>query len=96
MQGALMGSSGEVRRRRAVGLVRRNNLHAGGLAQRLGAGDTASQRDAEMGSQCREVLTYSEEPQDNHSQHLGMSLAEALCLGYRLRGRPGESHTPEM
>lgn len=61
----------------------------------LGAGDTTSQRDAEMGSQCWEVLTYSKEPQDNPSQHLGMSLAEALCLGYRLQDLPGEGHTPE-
>lgn len=54
-----------------------------------------SQRDVEMGSQCQEVLTYSKEPQDNHSQHLGMSLAEALCLGRWLQGLPGGSHMPE-
>lgn len=79
-----------------MGLVRSGyNLHTSGHAQCLEAGGKARQRDVEMESQCQEVLTYSKEPQEDPSEHLDMSLAEALCLGCRLQGLPGGSHMPE-
>lgn len=73
----------------------RHNLHVGSGACCSEAGGTASPGDVELGSQCWEVLTYSKDPPGDHPQCLGMSLAEALCLGCWLQSLPGESHTPE-
>ena len=72
----------------------RHNLHVSSGAWCSEAGGRASPGYVEMGSQCWEVLTCSKDPPEDYPQCLGMSLAEALCLGCWLQSLPGESHTP--